>query len=173
MILQDTLNPEGILYFKNVMDADILRSVVEGRSSIINYFYVFFKRSRETVFSTNKRVTAGREGAATHVAVVGHYAAMMLSAGCSDATGFPFPNNQPGTLMMLNSGCHLRKEKKKSNDKYVNFMSSSMISGKVGPWAKKLMSAPFSLRLTHHFYNIVILLLVVVVVLIVLVLVSG
>ena len=112
MILQDTLNPEGILYFKNVMDADILRSVVEGRSSIINYFYVFFKRSRETVFSTNKRVTAGREGAATHVAVVGHYAAMMLSAGCSDATGFPFPNNQPGTLMMLNSGCHLRKEKK-------------------------------------------------------------
>ena len=84
MILQDPVNPERILYFENVMDTDILRSVAEGRFSIINYLYIyiyiffFFRRTRETAFSSNKRVTVGRELAATHVAVVS------LSLRCDD-----------------------------------------------------------------------------------------
>jgi len=114
LILQDTVNTECILCFENVMDTDILRSVVEGRSSIISCFYIFFRRAKKTVFFFNKRGTAGRERAATHVAVICRYAAM-ISAGCGNVTGFPFPNNQPGTLMIRNSGCHVRK--KKSNDK--------------------------------------------------------
>jgi hypothetical protein len=92
-------------------------------------------------------VAAGRERAVTHLAVVCRYAAMITSAGCGDDTGVLFPNNQPGTLMIRNSGCHLRKNK--SNDKYVNFMVLSVVSGKVGHWAENLTSVPFSLRLTH------------------------
>jgi hypothetical protein len=71
------------------------------------------------VFSSNKLVTAGHVGVANHFAVVYlfvcRYAAMVMSAGCGDANGIPFANNQPGTLMLRNSGCHLRK--KKPNDK--------------------------------------------------------
>jgi len=97
------------------MDTVILRSVAEGSSSIISCFIFFSRRTRKTVFFfLNKGVTVVCECAATHVAVVCRYAAM-ISAGCGDATGFPFPNNQPGALMIRNSGCHLRT--KKSNDK--------------------------------------------------------
>lgn len=88
-----------------------------------------------------------RERAATHVAVVCRYAAMM-SAGCGDDTGFLFPNTQPGTLMIRNSGCHLRK--KKSKDKYVNFMASSAVLGKVGPLVKKLTSPIFASHVLKH-----------------------
>lgn len=144
-ILQDKINLECICILKYVMDTDILRSGAEGRSSIINYIY--FRPTRETVFFSNKRVSAGHERAATHVPVVCRYVAMILSARGGDDTGFLSANNQPGTLMIRNSGCHLRKNK--SNDKYVNFMVLSVVSGKVGHWAENLTSVPFSLRLTH------------------------
>jgi hypothetical protein len=88
-----------------------------------------------------------------------------MNAGGEYATGFPFPNNQPGTLMIRNGGCETQRQVCKFHGLERAVRKSRPMDEKADVCS--LLSSPHTYLSTHHSFIVVILVVAVVVVLIV------